>query len=366
MSVVLGTMFKNSILTFLQYLLAGLCFVLLSWMLLDTFVSSSVSAEANKPDAVPAVLSNETIPLPYYSPRQINSVGDGLNRKTTIHTNQAAQPRQEIIKYTVQENDTIFGIAEKFDIRPETVFWGNLYLLGDNVHNLWPDMEINILPQDGVLHRWTEGEGLNGVAKYYGVSPDVIVDWPGNHLTRESVGLYEAPNIEPGTELFVPGGERALISWTAPEITRENPAVASHIGPGFCGKITGGAIGNGTFIYPTVIRVLSGYDYTPETNHFGLDFGGSIGNAIYAVDAGVVVYAGWNDHGYGNMVVIDHGNGWQSLYAHLDNWNVVCGQSVYQGDVIAGLGSTGRSSGPHLHFELRYKGVNVNPWNVLQ
>ena len=340
----------------------------LSWILLDTFMTSTASADSDpqQMDFIPAS-GDEDVPLPYYSPREIlTDSEEGVIRKTTFHTNLAAKPRQEITKYSVQENDTVFGIAEKFNLRPETVFWGNLYLLGDNVHNLWPEMEINILPEDGVLHRWSEGEGLNGVASYYGVSPDEIVAWPGNHLTKESVGLYEDPKIEPGTELFVPGGERELISWTAPEITRENPAVASHIGPGFCGSITGGAIGNGTFIYPTVMQVLSGYDYTPATNHFGLDFAGSVGNAIYAVDAGVIVYAGWNNHGYGNMVVVDHGNGWQSLYAHLDNWGVICGQSVYQGDIIAGLGNTGRSSGPHLHFELRYNGGNVNPWNVLQ
>ena len=360
-------MFKRSILSYFQFILAGLCFVFLFWILVGFLSPPATLSEAvvDEQSGLSAAGNNVEIPLPYYSPKVINSEDEGVIRKASIQTSLVAQPRQGVTQYAVEENDTIFGIAEKFGLRPETVFWGNLYLLGDNVHNLIPGMEINILPEDGVLHRWSEGEGLNGVAKYYGVSPDDIVDWPGNHLTRESVGLYEDPKIEPGTELFVPGGERELISWTAPEITRENPAVASHIGPGFCGAITGGAIGNGTFIYPTVMHVLSGYDYSPATNHNALDFAGSVGNAIYAVDAGVVVYAGWNEHGYGNMVVIDHGTGWQSLYAHLDTWNVVCGQSVYQGDIIAGLGNTGNSSGPHLHFELRYNGSYVNPWNVL-
>jgi murein DD-endopeptidase MepM/ murein hydrolase activator NlpD len=81
----------------------------------------------------------------------------------------------------------------------------------------------------------------------------------------------------------------------------------------------------------------------------------------------VVVYSGWNDWGYGNTVVIDHGNGWQSLYAHLDSMNVACGSFVYQGDVIGALGNTGRSSGAHLHFELRSDLYGkVNPWNFLR
>ncbi len=71
--------------------------------------------------------------------------------------------------------------------------------------------------------------------------------------------------------------------------------------------------------------------------------------------------AGWNDHGYGNVVVIDHGNGWQSLYAHLSGLNVSCGSYVTQGDVIATMGSTGNSSGPHLHYEVRVNGIAVDP-----
>ncbi len=78
-----------------------------------------------------------------------------------------------------------------------------------------------------------------------------------------------------------------------------------------------------------------------------------------------MVWAGPNNYGYGNMVIIDHGNGWQSLYAHLSQWNVNCGQSILQGQVLGLAGSTGRSSGPHLHLETAYNGVRVNPWSVL-
>ncbi|MCJ7625145.1 MAG: M23 family metallopeptidase, partial [Anaerolineaceae bacterium] len=155
--------------------------------------------------------------------------------------------------------------------------------------------------------------------------------------------------------------------WSAPRITRDDPAVAKVYGPGYCGEVMDGPIGNGTFVWPTVERYLSGYDYSPETNHRGIDISGMLGNSIFAVDSGVVVYAGWNDWGYGEVVVIDHGNGWQSLYAHLSTYNVECGSYVYQGDVIAAMGSTGKSSGPHLHFELRSDEFGkVNPWNFLQ
>jgi len=77
------------------------------------------------------------------------------------------------------------------------------------------------------------------------------------------------------------------------------------------------------------------------------------------------VYVGWNNYGYGNMVMIDHGSGFQSLYAHLSAFNVGCGQSVGQGEGIGAIGTTGRSSGPHLHFEIRATSSFVNPWDVL-
>ncbi|NTW09367.1 MAG: M23 family metallopeptidase, partial [Anaerolineaceae bacterium] len=145
---------------------------------------------------------------------------------------------------------------------------------------------------------------------------------------------------------------REFITWSAPRITRSDPAVARVLGPGYCGTIGDGAVGTGTFIWPAPQHHVSGYNYSPETNHAAIDIGGYVGEAIFASDNGVVVYSGWNDHGYGYMIVIDHG-GWQTLYAHLSAINAICGQSVFQGDVIGALGNTGNSSGPHLHFEMR-------------
>jgi len=118
-------------------------------------------------------------------------------------------------------------------------------------------------------------------------------------------------------------------------------------------------------LWPTVERSIPGYSYNPGV-HPAIDIGGAEGNSIFATDSGVVVYAGWSEYGYGNMIVIDHGNGWQSAYAHLLNVGVSCGMSVYQGGTIGSLGNTGNSSGAHLHFELVYGGVKVNPMDYLQ
>ncbi len=114
-------------------------------------------------------------------------------------------------------------------------------------------------------------------------------------------------------------------------MTRTNPGIARVLGAGACGKITDGAVGYGSFIWPTSSHYLSGFDYSPDANHRGIDIAGDTGDPLYATDAGVIVYSGWNDYGYGYMVMIDHGNGWQSLYAHMSSIAVVCGESVGPG-----------------------------------
>ena len=290
----------------------------------------------------------------------------GIPRLSEFHTIIPEQVRYDVTQYEVQTGDTIFGIAEKFNLDPETIMWGNQYIFGDDPHNLIPGQVINILPVNGVYYDWHTGDGLNGVAEYFGVTVDDILDYPGNRLDKDAIGDYAFPNIEEGTWLIVPNGTRDFVSWSAPTITRDNPAVAKIFGDGYCGEVYDGPIGTGTFVWPAVERWLSGYDYSPETNHYGIDIAGDFGHGIFASDDGVVVYAGLNDWGYGNVVVIDHGNDWQTVYAHLDSISVGCGASVYQGQVIGLMGSTGNSSGPHLHFEMRLGSTKVNPWNFLQ
>lgn len=290
---------------------------------------------------------------------------NSINRAAQLHTNIPSRPRVEIEAYTVQDGDTVFGIAEKFGLKPETILWGNYGTLLDDPHSLKPGQELNILPVDGVYWEWLGGIPFGEWANFYGVSAADVIEFPGNNLDPTTVGDYENASIRTGTWLIIPGGKRDFVSWSAPlGVTRENPASARVLGAGACDPVSGGAVGYGSFIYPTNKHYLSGFDFSPSTNHNGLDFAGNTGEAVYASDAGVIVYAGWNDYGYGNMVMVDHGNGFQSLYAHLSALNVGCGQSVGQGEVIGAVGSTGRSSGSHLHFEIM-AGVKVNPWDYL-
>lgn len=290
---------------------------------------------------------------------------DGIARSAQIHTNIPSRPRQEITIYTVQAGDTLFGIAEKFGLEPQTILFGNYSVLQDNPHSLRPGQELNILPVNGVYWEWLGGLTFGSWAEFYGVTAADIIEYPGNKIDPNTVGDYNNANIKTGTWLIIPGGKKGFSSWSAPlGVTRENPSSPSVMGAGACDPVSGGAVGYGTYVYPTNKRYLSGFDFSPETNHYGVDFAGNEGEGVYAADAGVVVYSGWNDYGYGNMIMIDHGNGFQSLYAHLSAVYRGCGQSVGQGEGIGAIGSTGRSSGSHLHFELM-AGSKVNPWSYL-
>ncbi len=330
-----------------------------------------VSVEGQRAADVKAV--SATQPLPSGSQMILAQVAqpavesEAIRRDVNLDTVLPMRARAEIVSYSVQPGDNLFSIAERFNLKPETVLWSNRYVLRDDPHFIYPGQELLISPVDGTLHRWSAGEGLNGVAEFYKVTPEDIINFPGNHLSLTTLGDYASPNIIPGTMLVVPGGKGEFNDWRTPRITREEPATAVNVGPGACSESYDGVVGTLNFRWPVQSRVLSGYDYSPSANHYGIDIGGQMGDPVWTVDNGIVVYAGWNDWGYGNMVVVDHGFGWQSLYGHLATVDVICGQEVYSGDILGSMGDTGAAEGVHLHFELRSDEYGrVNPWDFLQ
>lgn len=324
--------------------------------------SIEASAAFETPTEIPQVVDFDEIELPPL-PENVSISNKGIQRNTEMHTTIPTRPRVDVITYTVKAGDTLFSIAEQFGLKPETILWGNFETLEDNPHLLRPEQVLNILPVDGTYYEWAEGDNVDTVADFFEVEPSAILEYPGNRfdLTEVSTGSV---NIEPGTWLIVQGGKRAIKDWGPPAISRSNPASARYYGAGHCGAVYEGAVGTSTFVWPTPSHVVSGYSYNPGV-HPAIDLGGGEGVPIFATDSGVVVYSGWSNYGYGNLVVIDHGNGWQSAYAHLSAAGVVCGQSVFQGSTIGAMGSTGNSTGPHLHFELVYGGAKINPLDFL-
>lgn len=279
-----------------------------------------------------------------------------ITRRAEVHTLIPTRGRDRVITYTVQAGDTLFGIADKYSLKPETLLWGNYFVLKDDPHTLRPGQVLNILPVDGTYHFVTEGNTLEQIARFYKVEPQAIADWAPNGIDPDK------PTLAANVWLVIPGGQRESQAWSVPTLSRETKSTKAN-NFGQCPGGYSGAVGTGSFVWPSDKHYLSGYNYT--SIHHGIDIKENVGDPIYATDGGVIVYSGWNDFGYGNLVVIDHGNGWQSVYGHLSQIYVVCGQSISQGVGLGLAGSTGNSSGPHLHFELRYKGSYVNPWDML-
>lgn len=279
----------------------------------------------------------------------------------------ARQAARGLITHTVQANDTLFGIAFAYGVSPETVLWSNYGDLKDNPDLLSIGQQLIIPPANGLVIQVEQGDSIDALARQFHVKPEVIAAEPVNNLTSVNQALVT------GQILFVRDGERETVVWQIPKPVQVSANAVTGVKVykvGVCGEVAIPTLGTKAFIYPANARNLSGYNFTAY--HPGLDFAGRLGDPIYATDGGTVIYAGYSLNaagkpvGYGQYVVLDHGNGYQSLYAHASQLYVKCGQQVRKGAVIAAIGSVGNSSGSHLHFEIRNGGIAVNPWNLIR
>lgn len=310
-----------------------------------------------KPDDVqPVATVSADVPLPAYSPA--GGAEFSLVRAVDFDTRIPDGIRQFPIKYTILEGDSIFGIAKRFNIKPESILWANYDLLNDDPTYLAVGWKLTIPPTDGIYYKWKQGDTLEKVAETYKADVEKILSWPSNRLEINNPSTMEIEYV------MIPGGSRELKSWIVPlPFAARSGATRVIAGPGGCAAPATGPVGSMGFIWPTYNHFLSGFDFT--SYHLAIDIGAGEGTPVYASDTGTVVYAGWNDSGYGYLVEIDHNNGYQTLYAHLSAIYVSCGSNVYQGTTIGVAGNTGRSTGSHLHFEVRLNGGFVNPWSVL-
>lgn len=334
--------------------------LLMGWRAFQGYLTARPAAsalqlaiETGTDNALPSLAGLSVLPEP------VQSGGSPfVSRRTALHTIIPTRPRQEIISYQVQQGDSVFEIAARFALRPESILWANYDQLNDNPDLISVGMSLNIPPQDGVLYEWQEGDTFETVAARLEARPEDILNWPGNQLDLAN------PTVDPGRLILVPGGHREFRQWLIPTIPRGSAGVSKSVyGEGACEGSYEGALGTGSFIWPVSTHTLSGNDYW--SGHLAIDIGAAEGAQVYASDGGVVVFAGWSNGGYGNTVMIDHGNGYQTLYGHLSKVATGCGRSVSQGAVIGYAGSTGNSTGTHLHFEVRYLGGFISPWYVL-
>jgi murein DD-endopeptidase MepM/ murein hydrolase activator NlpD len=272
--------------------------------------------------------------------------------------------RDEVVAYTIQPGDTVFGLADQFGLDMETIFWSNSDTLQDNVHLLVPGVDIFILPVNGIYYRATGEETVVEIAEKFFADPNDILTPGLNELPPASTSTFVPPL---GMRLVVPGGVREAIDfeWAVPVAgTAGGSGSASQSvyfapgQPGSCNVAIGGGAGTGAFGRPiNAYNISQGYFF----GHNGIDLSSTVGEPVYAADSGQVVFAGWSNWGYGNLVAVNHG-AWTTLYGHLNGVTVGCGSNVSRGAQVGTVGSTGNSSGPHLHFEMRY-GQVLNPDN---
>jgi len=301
-----------------------------------------------------------TVSLPTVAANAVSSltIPRQLDLKTVIPAN---APRLDPITYTTEQGDSLSIIAKNFDLKMESILYSSKGVIPyDNPDELSPGMKLTIPPVDGTVYKWQDGDTLQKVADEFSAKPDDIVDFPGNGIDLTN------PQIKPGTLITIPDGKRELTDWTTlmPTQGRVNNGSTGTSDFGGASACGGGPVDN-TFGWPANAHWISGNDYTPS--HLGIDIAANQGDPIYAAAAGVVTMAqGGDNYGYGNVVQIDHGNGFVTLYAHLSQINVSVCQVVGQGAVIGLAGATGNAFGAHLHFEIRINGVNVNPHQYVQ
>jgi murein DD-endopeptidase MepM/ murein hydrolase activator NlpD len=258
-----------------------------------------------------------------------------LVRLAQPHTEIPIRPRLSVITHTVQAGETVQSIADLYRLNPTTILWSNPKL--EEVPDLLRiGQHVVILPVDGVYHTVAEDDTLESIAEKYKVEVEAITGLSYNDL-RPPLFL-----IQPGMKLILPGG-------TKPYVPRR---VTSYSGP-----VPTNARGTGAFVWPVSGSLTQLYWW----GHRAIDIGAPTGSAVVASDGGYVSFVGWTDIGYGYLIILDHANGYSSYYAHLSQMYVMVGQQVERGQVIGAVGSTGNSTGPHLHLEIRYNGNEQNP-----
>lgn len=282
-------------------------------------------------------------------------IRDGLDPFTIIPD----RPRNKIEEYIIQRGDTVSDIAQRFGLDQNSIAWSN------DRRSLWTLVPGDILlipPVDGVAHEAIGDDTVAEIADYYGIDdPYIIIDSDFNNLQ----GYTPDMQLPSGMRVFVPGGRGEEINWAPPIVQGSSSGpggtrtasnlVSMPMGPGACAPQEQGPSAGWQ-------RPLGGYTITRGYAdwHPGIDLAAGEGTPVMAANTGRVIFAGWSTWGYGYAVVLSHGP-FTTLYGHLSAVNVGCGQVVGMGQVIGAVGSTGNSSGPHLHFELLYGAVRGNP-----
>lgn len=273
----------------------------------------------------------------------LSSGDSAVSAPNVINTEKVPQRRTKIEYYVVQDGDTVFDIAKKYNITANTIIWEN----GLNKYGFISlGKKLTILPTTGIIYEVKKYDTISKIAKEYNIEETDIIKT--NNITGVSV-------LQIGQKIIIPGARKVsapvkvvpikISSYTKPATTVKTSVKSST-----------------RLLWPASCRQISQYYHW---RHHAVDIACKSGTPIYAANDGVIKSAGWAT-GYGKRVTIDHGNSMRTLYAHFSKIYVSPGQAVNRGDTIGLMGSTGWSTGPHLHFEVIVGGVKKNPLSYIK
>lgn len=313
--------------------------------------SSSIPNTIESPAQLLAALepnsANTASPQLETTEEDLTPVADssGAIVRQNVTTTQVLSERDSVIEYTVQQGDTISTIAEKHNITTATVLWAN-HLSDHSI--IRPGEKLKILPVSGVMHIVKSGETLLAIANKYDVEPEEVA---------KANELVSANQLQINQGLIIPGGRPPATETKTTQLANFSQIFTSSPEPEEPSSVS-----DSGYVWPTPSRRITQYYWV---NHKAIDVGGSSNDTIVATKAGRVEFSGWSSNGYGNNVLINHGNGIKTRYAHLSQLWIETGDQVEQGEALGKKGTTGRSTGVHLHFEIIINGVKVNPLSYL-
>lgn len=256
--------------------------------------------------------------------------------KTIVPTGRG---RSEIVSYKVASGDTLSTVATTYGVSIETIKWANN--IGDD-DTLQPNQALKVPPVTGVVYTVKSGDTLDSVAKYYAADKQTVVDFPYNYID-DSLGL------KVGQTLFVPNG-----SVPVPAPKRVSYVVSR--------PVNNFVIGSGLLSWPVPANISQYFSWF----HQAIDIADPYGTPVYAAAGGTVIDAKKQAVSFGWYCIMDIGNGYTVAYAHMSDLACSIGQYIPKGGYIGAIGLTGRTTGPHLHFEARLNGVGVNPLSLLK
>ena len=277
---------------------------------------------------------------------------DNTKEETILNSPQMAVKttlvkRKEIVSYIVESGDTISTIAQKFGITVNTVLWENDL---SSYSVIRPGDDLDILPESGLTHKVRSGDTLGAIARANDIEVEEILE--ANNMSLSS-------KLSIGQKLLIPGGNKIVSVATVSKTTKSYTgieAIKNIVKPApqktVANKMAWPTVGN---------RITQYYSW----RHKGLDIANKTGTPLFAADTGTIEFVAWSN-GYGYNIIVNHGGGKKTRYAHMSKFYVSKGDSVTKGEAIGEMGSTGWSTGPHIHFEVIINGVKYNPLNYIR